>query len=221
MSVSGQRTGYTASPRNIFYARGGEVYLPGQIMDGTNAYDGKNTSQTDEIRAGMILAQITSTKKWVPCRRTTIAAGGSGSGSGAGSLVIPVVDSRAFKAGEVITIEGTNLGTISRTIAAGGVDYDNDLITVGGAAFQYNTGAAVYADPGGSLAGAQIPRGILAETVRTLSPQPFDSTTRDTPCVVLAAGFMDVAMLLGDYAACRDTTTNYLGQFLWSDRQAG
>lgn len=220
--LPGQRTGYTAAPRNIWFTNHGQKFLPGpQIMDATYAVDGKNTSQTDEIRAGMMLAQITATSLWVPCRRTTISGGGSGSGSGAGSLVIPVVDARAFIVGEAINIATTPLGsspTVTRTITA--IDFTNNLITVDGAAMQYNTGGIVTADTGGALAGAEIPRGILAETVRMLTAEPFNTTTYDKPIVVAAGGFVDVNYLLGDYAACRAATTNYLDDFLWSDEQS-
>lgn len=216
--LPGQRTGYTATPRNIFYARGGEIFLPGPCVLVSTATDGKNTSKTDEIRAGMVMAQVTSTGKWTPCKRTVTVAGGSGSGSGVGSTAIPVEDASAFIAGETIYVtqtagQGLSAGAATRVIDT--VDYANDIITVTVAA-QYDTGAAVY----GATAGTEIPRGILAETVRTLSSEPYNTTVYDKECVILSAGMVDVNYILGDYAACRAATTNYLSGILWSDRQA-
>ena len=88
--LGGTRAGRTITPRNILKRTGDDFYLPGPLVldAGSATYkrsvDGKNTSYTNELRAGCIMAQITASKKWVPCKRTTVEAGGSGSGSGPG-----------------------------------------------------------------------------------------------------------------------------------------
>lgn len=217
----GQRTGYTATPRDFWYTNHNRAWLPGPNYMISTARDGSNTGQTDEIRAGTILGKITASGLWTPCRRTAVVAGGSGSGTGVGSTTIPVTDASAFIAGEVIHVvvtagQGQAAGTVARTITS--IDYTNNLIVVDTAA-QYNTGAAITADSGGALAGAEIPRGILSETVRMLPPELYNSTARDTQIVVACAGFVDVRYILGDYAACRSATVNYLDKFMWSDQQ--
>lgn len=231
-SLGGTRVGRTITPRNILARTGDDHYLPGPLVldGGTATYrrsvDGGNTGYTNELRAGCIMAQITASKKWVPCKRTTVAGGGSGSGSGAGSAVMPVVNAAFFIVGEVITITGTSAGTVTKTLTA--VDYANNLLTFSGA-IQYNTGAAVYvstfSDGTTSAAGAEIPRGILAQTVWTTNLQDaLDAaagTLYDRAIQVLYRGTVNEDYILGDYAACRDATTNYLTGILWDDRQTG
>ena len=89
--MPGQRTvdaGMT--PRIILMSDQGVIELPGPaIMDSVNAYDGANTNRTDEMLAGLILAQITASKKWVPVKRTQA----NGAGSTTATLI---VDTRLF-----------------------------------------------------------------------------------------------------------------------------
>lgn len=216
--LGGTRTGQTVTPRNILLSTKNVLELPGpNVIDGTNSYDGGNT-YTWELRAGWVMAMITATRKWVPCQRTTVAGGGSGSGSGAGSAIVQVTNANAFQVGQSITIESTNQGTVSRTITA--IDHTNHQITVNGSVLQYNTGSKVYANPGGSLAGAEIPRGVLRETVHLRNLEDITNTTLyDKAGVIIVQGYVDVNYMLGDYAACRDATVNYLGGILWGDRQ--
>lgn len=230
--LGGSRTGRTVTPRNILKRTGDDFYLPGpNVLDaGTVTYrrsvDGGNTGYTNELRAGCVMAQITASKKWVPCKRTTVAAGGSGSGSGAGSAVMPVANAAFFIVGEIITIEGTSAGTVTKTLTA--VDYGNNLLTFSGA-IQYDTGDAVYvstlSDGSTSAAGAEIPRAILSETVWTTNLQdPIDAaagTLYDKTVQLLYRGYVDEDYILGDYSACRSATVNYLDGILWDDRQQG
>lgn len=236
-SLGGTRVGRTVTPRNILARTGDDFYLPGPLVldAGTATYrrsiDGGNTGYTNELRAGCIMAQITESKKWVPCKRTTVVEGGSGSGSGVGSVVIPVENAAFFVVGEKIKVvitagNGLSAGEAERTISE--IDYVNNLITVTVAA-QYNTGAAVYtstfSDGTTSAAGAEIPRGILAQTVWTTNLQDaLDAaagTLYDRAIQVLYRGTVNEDYILGDYAACRDATVNYLSGILWDDRQTG
>lgn len=234
--VGGTRSGRTITPRNILMSSDGAFYLPGpNILDaGTATYprsnDGGNTNYTYELRAGWVMAQVTATKKWVPCKLTTIVSGGSGSGSGSGSTTIPVQNAAAFYAGETISIQprqtGVTMARITRVISS--VDYTNNLIVVAGNAIQYGTGDEVYATAfadGTTAAGAEIPRAILAETVWTKdlddSINAAAGTLYDKPVQLLREGYINSDYALGDYSACRSTTTNYLAGFQWSDRQQG
>lgn len=231
--LGGSRTGRTITPRTILKRTGDEFYLPGPLVldAGTATYrrsiDGKNTGYANELRAGCIMAQLTASKKWLPCKLTTVVAGGSGSGSGAGSTVIPVEDARFFIAGEIISYQpfetGKTPGRASRTIVS--VDYDNDLITVN-AAVQVSTGTTIYvttlSDGSTSAAGCEIPRAILPDTVWTTNREDVDdSALYDKPIRLLYRGYVDVDYILGDYAAARDASTNYLTGLLWDDRQQG
>lgn len=235
--LGGTRVGRTVTPRNILKRTGDDFYLPGpNVLDAGSAtyrrsVDGGNTNYTNELRAGCLMAQITESKKWVPCKLTTIAAGGSGSGSGAGSAIIPVVNAAFFIAGETISIQPRETGKspvrITRVISS--IDYVNNLITVAGNAVQYGTGDEIYtvtlSDGSTSAAGCEIPRAILAQTVWTTNLEDaIDAaagTLYDKAIQLLYRGYVDSAYILGDYAACRATTTNYLGGILWDDRQQG
>jgi hypothetical protein len=235
--LGGTRTGRTVTPRNILKRSGDDFYLPGPlVLDAGNAtyrrsVDGGNTGYTNEIRAGAIMAQITASKKWVPCKLTTVTGGGSGSGSGAGSAVIPVVNAAFFVVGETISVQPKETGKtparVTRVISA--VDYANNLITVAGAALQYNTGDEVYvvtfSDGTTSAAGCEIPRAILAQTVWTNNLEDaIDAaagTLYDKAIQLLDRGYVDNNYILGDYAACRTTAVQYLTAILWDDRQQG
>ena len=92
--LPGQREGRSTTPRNMLKSTQLLMLAQGMlILDSTYAYDGANTSYEDEIRVGTPMAQITATKKWVPCKRTTVEdTGASGSGSAQGpSASVPVV----------------------------------------------------------------------------------------------------------------------------------
>jgi hypothetical protein len=230
--LGGTRVGRTVTPRVMLKRTGDDMYLPGPlVLDGGSAtyrrsVDGSNTGYTNELRVGCIMAQVTATKKWVPCKRTTVSAAGSGSGSGAGSAVMPVVNAAFFIVGETITIEGTSGGTITKVLTA--VDYANNLLTFSGA-IQYNTGAAVYvstfSDGTTSAAGCEIPRALLAQTVWTNNLEDaIDAaagTLYDKAIQLLYRGYVDEDYIIGDYAAARAATVNYLDGILWDDRQQG
>lgn len=244
--LGGTRAGRTITPRVFSLQPGLQQIIPGPcVIDaGTATYphsfDGGNTGYTWELRAGCIMAQVTASKKWVPCGRTTIAAGGSGSGSGAGSATVPVVDARFFMAGEKISIipevaPGTQGARVEKTIAS--VDYSANTITFTGA-IQYGTGTVVYktyfADGTTSAAGCEIPRGILKEARALVNLQdPSDAaagTRYDRDCQIVIRDYVNEDYILGDYAAARagsptaPTTAipaSYLQGILWDDLQQG
>lgn len=201
MSVPGVRVGPTRSSRNILWSDGGLVTVSGTIDSG-NAFDGGNTGYTTELRAGTPLAVITATKKWVPCKRTTVTAGGGATGT-----AIPVVDARAFKVGDVITVGSTT----SKTITA--IDYSTNTITISGS-FTFSNSDVVFAT---TPSGAATCRGILNEHVVLLDE---DGVNRDKQVSqIVVAGAVRSGQILGDIAAIRADTNAQLSQIAWDDRQ--
>lgn len=206
-SLPGQRDVYTNQPRNVLLSSD-NVILGSGVIDATYAYDGANTDKEDELRAGTILAQITSSKLWVPCKRTTVAAGGSGSGSGVSGTNMPVTDARAFKAGDTITVGAFTGNTISS------IDYTNNVIILS-SAIDYDGADDVYAS--GDLAGAETARLILNEHVKL---KDDDAVMRDKFFGAgIVQGLVDNAKILGDLAAVRADTGAYLGGIVWADQQ--
>lgn len=200
-NLPGQYAGTTRTNRQALASLDGVQYERG-VIDSTNAYDGANTSYERELRPGLIMARVTSSKKWVPCKRTTVATGG-----GATAQAIPVVDARAFKAGETISV-GSDTG---KTIAS--VNYSTNTITVSDSSFTFADGEAVICT---SLAGSEIPRAILNEFVNLVDP---DAIARDkTTGKLVSSGYVATGQVLGDLAACR-AATNYLAQIMWDDQQ--
>ena len=208
--MPGQRTvdaGMT--PRIILMSDQGVIELPGPaIMDSVNAYDGANTNRTDEMLAGLILAQITASKKWVPVKRTQA----NGAGSTTATLIVD--NARSFIAGETLQIGSTtgiissiNYGTSTITLTATKSWSDNDVVY-----------AITAADGATSLAGCEIARCILKESVRLLDGVQFSTTKVDKAFVGILGGYVNSNMILSDYAAVR-AVTNYLSSIRWSDQQ--
>lgn len=197
--LPGFRSGRSVAPRQILKSSAGLDYVLG-IIDATYAIDGKNTGYTDELRAGTIMARITSSKLWVPCKRTTVLSGG-------GSVTTCVLtDSRAFKVGDTITINGDAI-----TITA--IDYTTDTITWTGSVTIVNGEVVIGAS---GLAGSEIPRAILNEFIKL---KDEDDTWRDKSFSMgVISGVVDNTMILGDLTAVR-AATNYLDNVLWADYQ--
>ena len=198
-NLPGQRTGLSNTPRNVLYSDKGVIYGQG-VVNAALAYDGSNTGYEGELRAGTPLGQITATKLWVPCKRTTVTSGG-----GATSANVPVVDARAFRAGDTISV-GADTGL---TVAS--VNYSTNTITVG-SSFTFANSEAVVAEDG-----SQTCRGILNEFVKL---RDEDAVWRNKPFgMLILAGLVNHSQFLGDLAAIRADTNAQLGQVLWTDRQ--
>jgi hypothetical protein len=207
--LPGQRDILSTTPRDCLYSPHGAIFARG-VIDSTYAYDGSNTTKEDEIRAGTPLARITSSKLWVACKRTTIAVGSSS--ASVPSAAISVVDARAFKAGDTITVNATTGCTISS------VNYSTNVITLSAALdVDLAVGNPVFAS--GSLAGAEICRGILNETIRLLDDKPYGTLWYDRSFSMLVVhGFVNPDLILGDIAAIR-AATNHLNGIVWADEQ--
>lgn len=179
--LSGYRLDGTAAPREIFYSTVGQQFLPGGIvLDGTNARDGANVGFEFEIRAGWWLGQITASKLWRPCTRTTAV------GAGVTSAALTVVNAAAFLAGDNIKI-----GAVAATILS--INYATNVITLTATKSWADLDVVIGQD------GSQIARGINAEFARLRN---FNNTVYVPKSSVLAiAGEMWQEYLLGDTAA--------------------
>jgi hypothetical protein len=170
------------------------------VIDATYAIDGGNTGRTDELRAGCLMAKLDS-GLWVPCKRTAVRTGTTGT-----VTALTVDDASFFKVGDVITV-GADTGI---TVTA--VDYTTHTLTIASTAVV--DGEVVFAT---TPAGAKTARGILNNTVRLLSGEPFQTDQLDKTSTLLLAGYVDASVIQGDLTAIRADTGAKLGQFIWSD----
>lgn len=208
--LPGQRDVLSVTPRDCLASHDGVLFGSG-VIDETYAIDGANTSKTDEIRPGTPMARLTASKLWVPCKRTTY--NGTSLSQSVPSAAIPVVDARAFKAGDEITVKNTT-GLIILS-----VDYSTNIITLTTSLDIDLAVGDVVIGSGSALAGSEICRGILNENVRLLSGIPYETTQRDkTFSKLVIRGLVKTANILGDLAAIRGAT-NYLNGILWDDYQ--
>lgn len=210
-NLPGQFNAEDISPREILLSYDNVLYIQG-VIDATYAIDGKNTNKTDELRAGCLMALITSSNLWVPCKRTTCAEVASGSGS-AGAATFEVDDSRFFKVSDTIDV-----GTENTSLTITAIDYDNDLITVDSAVTNLADGDVVVAS--GDIAGAETCRAILNDFVDLQENRKGETTTKDKSTgKLLIQGLVDNDKILGDLTAVRADTSAQLDGILWGDEQ--
>ena len=218
-NVPGQRKGITTTPRVIVKSDKNLIFERG-VIDATYAIDGGNTGKTDELRAGCLMAKLTTSGKWVPAKFTRVKGGTSGSGSGAGDTALTVEDARFFKADDPVSVE-TAAGTANHTVSS--VDYVNNVITMTTAVDNPNEGGLVQGR--GALAGSGTVRAILNNFVKLLGiPVHEDAVWRDmTIDQLLISGYVDASQILGDLAGVRASTsvTHYLNHVIWDDQQGG
>lgn len=176
----GRRVGVTVTPREIAYGGAELELLAGGITLDENGYDGGNTGYPNRIRAGWPLGMITTTKKWVPCKRTTTTTTGS-----VQSAVL--VNSYPFKVGDVITINNDTDITITA------IDYTTHTITWSGAK-TIASGEAVFAQDG-----SQTCRGFLEGERDLYDEEARDTVEREGNLVI--GGMVDLSKLLGDMSA--------------------
>lgn len=197
-SLPGQRDGRTMSPRQCLLSYERVLYITGVIHSG-KAYDGANTGYEDELRAGTPMGRVTTTKTWVPCKRTVV------NGTAGAVTSVVVRDARAFKAGDVITIGGDTGITISA------INYGTNTFTI--ASTTVADGDVVFAEDGSATC-----RAILGEYVKLKSLD--DGVLRDrTTSRLIIAGFVDDTKILGDLTAIRADTNACLRGILWGDQQ--
>ena len=205
--VPGQYSGTEFSNRNPLWSQNG-LRVVGGTIDAANSYDGAHTNFEQAFRPGTILARITASKLWVPCKRTQA----NGAGSSATALIVD--DARAFIAGETLQI-GSTTGVISS------VNYSTNTITLT-AAKTWSDNDVVYTitlkDGSTSAAGAEIGRAILDEHIDCVDRLPGVATAAKNSGFGrgLVAGGVDQAQCLGDIAAIR-AATNKLGFIQFAD----
>ena len=192
---AGYRAGRTVTYRNVLRSPDHVLFTHGMI-DASESYDGKNTGYERELRPGTPMGQITATKLWVPCRRTTTTTTGT-------VTSVVLTDSRAFKVGDTISI-GSDTGI---TITA--IDYDTDTITIASTTVASGE-AVVVAD------GSQTCRCILNEHVNLYTPDRVLVDQSFGKGII--HGLVSSADILGDLTAIR-ANTNYLNGILWDDQQ--
>lgn len=195
-SVPGYREGRTHTPRNVTFDDKNLVVIGGIIR--STAVDGGNTGYTDELREGLIMGQVTATKKWRPCPRTQV--------NGSGTLTALVVDdARAFIVGDTITV-GADTG-----LAVTAIDYTTNTLTI--ASTTVADDEVVFAEDGSGTA-----RAILGEFVKMNSTD--DATARDRSTGrLIVAGCVNDDIILGDLTAVRAASGMYLNHIIWSDQQ--
>lgn len=194
--LPGSRTLRSYTPRDIYYTKELKPGMDGGRIDATYAIDGSNTGYTDELRPGWLMARITATSQWVPCKRTQV----NDTGATAASFIVD--NAAAFMAGDTITVGGDTGLTISS------VNYTTNTITL--------TGSITFADndiviASGALAGAETARGILDEFVQLYDPDQRTNVDRYVGRIITSNAKINTTMVLGDLSACRASgVTNYL-----------
>lgn len=199
--TAGSAANRTYTERNIYVGLDGGPpgFLPGGgVIDATYAIDGKNGIYTGELRPGTPMARITTSKLWVPCKRTRV------NGAASASDTIAVDDSRAFKVGDTITVNATG----SLTITA--IDYDNDELTLDGDVTAADN-AVVFGS--GALAGSETARCILDEFIDLYDQDARANVDRTFGRGVVKAKLLST-MILGDYASIV-AATNFLDEIDW------
>lgn len=187
--LAGMQSGRNVTPRDVLRTRDGAIEIGGVMNSGT-AIDGSNTGYTHIIRGGWLLGQITTTKKWVPLKRTrtkTFTSSGQSVQSPA-STRIPVDNAAAFKVGDTIVVGGDSGLTITA------VDYTKNHITIS-SAILFTANEEVYASDGSGVC-----KGVLLDDEVVLRDYENNSAS-DKPCRILVHGIVKQSLLLGDLAS--------------------
>lgn len=192
---AGYREGRTVTFRDVLVSPNNALFVGGMI-DSDESYDGANTGYERELRPGTIMGQITATKLWVPCRRTTCTVTGT-------VTALTVTDARHFKTGDSISV-GADTG-----LAVSAVNYATNTLTIPSTAVVSGE-AVVVAD------GSQTARTILNEHVNLYTPDRVLVNRSFGKGIVF--GMVRSGDVLGDLAAIR-AATNYLEHIIWDDYQ--
>jgi len=178
--LPGYETLRSISPKEIAWGGVPLEFLPGGIiLDGTNGIDGGNTGYTFEMRPGWALGRITATGLYVPCKRTTTTSTGA-------VTALVVVNSYAFKVGDVISIGADTTKTVSA------VDYTTHTLTISSTTVA--SGEAVVAEDG-----SQTCVGFLADFQRLRN---YDNSAAENKTAnLVVGGALNQSYLLGDITA--------------------
>lgn len=193
----GTDTGQTVTNRNCLASFDGARYGRG-VIDATYAYDGANTGYERQIRPGTPMGRITASKLWRPCPRTTTTSNGA-------VTALVVVDARAFKVGDVISV-GSDTG-----ITVTDINYSTNTLTI--TSTTVATGEAVVVEDG-----SQTCRGILNEHIDLWDEVAQGYVDKEFSELVIG-GYVDEDQILGDIAAIRAASGQYLTGITWDDQQ--
>lgn len=181
-AIPGYAAGRSLTPRQIIRQEGKDraTQISG-VLDGTNGYDGANTSYEKELRAGWLLGRNSTTGKWAPVKRT------KANGLGAATATLVVDNAAPFVVGDSVRV-GSNAA-----VAINAIVYSTNTITL--------ASALTWADnePVHVANGFETARGILMEYTRLRNQD--NSANADKTANILIDGFFDQDKVLGDVAA--------------------
>lgn len=182
---------YTQAVRNIWRNSDGYDYHPsGGRLKGSVCYDGSNTNRIREMRAGILLAQLTSAPSlWVPCIRTTILT------AAATAAAFTVNKPHHLYVGCPIQVNGA--GTTRNVLT---VDYTTGAVTVDGN-LTWTTSQPITGTDGAGTC-----RGILDEF--RLVVDPITGLADNFDIKVVIAGNVEKSMVIGDIDAVLADTTS-------------
>ena len=167
-------------------------------IDGSEAYDGANTSYERYIRGGWLLGKITSTGIFVPMRRTKT----NGAGSATATLIVD--NAAAFKAGDTVVVGGATSTTISSIV------YSTNTITLA-ATKTWGDNEPVVVDDGSDHAVA-----VLADD--EVSVWNMEKTAQVDPSAqAIFAGPVRKSLILGDLAAALEDPKAKLRHIILDD----
>lgn len=205
-NLPGVVVGRTVTPRRVLRQAGKdrEIIVP-VILDGTNSYDGQQSSGYEKyIRAGWLLAQDSTSKKWMPVKRTKANA------AGAATAALVVDNSYPFNVGDTVIV-GTNVGSVVTAIV-----YSTHTLTL--------TAAKTWADndPVYVAGGQGTARAILLDDEVILRTVERNANS-DKSATAMILGYVDQDKVLGDVTAVMEDydSANALKNIIFDDYQDG
>jgi len=205
-NLPGVVVGRTVTPRRVLRQAGKdrEIIVP-VILDGTNSYDGQQSSGYEKyIRGGWLLAQDTTSKKWMPVKRTKANA------AGAATAALVVDNSYPFNVGDTVIV-GTNVGSVVTAIV-----YSTHTLTL--------TAAKTWADndPVYVAGGQGTARAILLDDEVILRTVERNANS-DKSATAMILGYVDQDKVLGDVTAVMEDydSANALKNIIFDDYQDG
>lgn len=205
-NLPGVVVGRTVTPRRVLRQAGKdrEIIVP-VTLDGTNSYDGGQSSGYEKyIRGGWLLAQDSTSKKWMPVKRSKA----NGAGSATATLIVD--NSAAFVVGDTVIV-GTNAGSVVTAIT-----YSTHTLTL--------TAAKTWADndPVYVAGGQGTARAILLDDEVILRTVERNANS-DKSANAMILGYADQDKILGDIAAVLEDydSANSLKNIIFDDYQDG
>lgn len=204
-ALPGVTTGRTVTPRRVLQ-QAGRTHLLRQVavtLDGTNSYDGGNTSYEKYIRGGALLARSSSSGLWAPLKRT------KANGLGSSATALTVDNAVFFRAGDSVIV-GNNAAQ-----AIVSINYSTNVITL--------TSAITWKDnePVTVAAFATARAILLDDEVSLWNADKSANVNKTAQAVIL--GYVDQDKVLGDLdAALQDyDSAIFLKDIVFDDYQIG